>query len=512
MEDLPAELPNLQQEVGNESSLRSRQFELPGDSLERARLLAKNPCATPKMLGKLSKSSDATTRFYVATNPNAPIEVLRKLAREFPLQVLSNPVLPLLFLENPHIVDEISLPLTTLSRIVMDAQTSREILGMLVQSKHRKVEEAARLHVNWAGEMTAGWQETAYQAIKTAVFEEQAQLKELEKIGLLPEFFIKNLLSDILEKLALDSRWHIRVIVAENRNVSDKLLEKLAFDEEAWVRRGVAENPNVPANLLEKLALDRDAWVRRAVAENPNVPVSLLEKLALDPDISVRRAVAENAIAPANLLEQLALDESILVQIAVAWNPNTPASLLEQLEKNLDAEKYLAVFPHTPERVLEELAKYGNFIARRNIAKHTLTPVNVLEELAKDIDELSRQNVALNPNTPIAVLESLLDDKEMSVRVVAVEGYLARNPQGLPVVLERYAKKVSSSLSRLLILLHPQTPDKTLLDNCRSHAWLERYAIAQHSNTPIDPLTALVKDGNRVVRAAAKANLESRGL
>jgi hypothetical protein len=59
-------------------------------------------------------------------------------------------------------------------------------------------------------------------------------------------------------------------------------------------------------------------------------------------------------------------------------------------------------------------------------------------------------------------------------------------------------------------LLHPQTPAKALAENCRSLIWLERYAIAQNSNTPIDTLKTLALDANRIVRAAAKANLQHR--
>jgi hypothetical protein len=38
-------------------------------------------------------------------------------------------------------------------------------------------------------------------------------------------------------------------------------------------------------------------------------------------------------------------------------------------------------------------------------------------------------------------------------------------------------------LNRLLLLLPPETPARSLADNFRSEAWLERYAIAQHSST-----------------------------
>ncbi|RUT03965.1 hypothetical protein DSM106972_048790 [Dulcicalothrix desertica PCC 7102] len=41
-------------------------------------------------------------------------------------------------------------------------------------------------------------------------------------------------------------------------------------------------------------------------------------------------------------------------------------------------------------------------------------------------------------------------------------------------------------------------------------SWLERYAIAQNTNTPSNILKHLEKDGNRIVRAAARANQKRR--
>jgi hypothetical protein len=67
-----------------------------------------------------------------------------------------------------------------------------------------------------------------------------------------------------------------------------------------------------------------------------------------------------------------------------------------------------------------------------------------------------------------------------------------------------------TSFIRLLILLHPQISGKALTENSRSLAWLERYAIAQHPNTPLHTLHTLAVDANCIVRAAAKARLQTR--
>jgi hypothetical protein len=108
----------------------------------------------------------------------------------------------------------------------------------------------------------------------------------------------------------------------------------------------------------------------------------------------------------------------------------------------------------------------------------------LLEQVGQDENHSLREFVAKHPNTPVSLL--------------------------LEVTLTFRAQDPTPVLSRFLVLLHPQTPAKALAENCRSLIWLERYAIAQNSNTPIDTLKTLAVDANRIVRAAAKANLQHR--
>ena len=75
--------------------------------------------------------------------------------------------------------------------------------------------------------------------------------------------------------------------------------------------------------------------------------------------------------------------------------------------------------------------------------------------------------------------------------------------------IEGYAKS-NYPIVRLIVLLHPKTPTSVLKEKSHSTVWLERYAVAQNPSTPIDTLNTLANDGNRVVRAAAKANLKER--
>ncbi|MDA0208563.1 MAG: hypothetical protein OT478_00015 [Cyanobacteria bacterium FC1] len=65
--------------------------------------LASNPNTPPEQLRELATCEDVAIRQLVTANPNTPTEVLWKLGKEFPAQLLENPLLPLLFLENPSL-------------------------------------------------------------------------------------------------------------------------------------------------------------------------------------------------------------------------------------------------------------------------------------------------------------------------------------------------------------------------------------------------------------------------
>lgn len=58
-------------------------------------------------LRELAQTRNKAVRKVVAQNPNTPTDVLLKLFYEFPLQVLNNPVLDLLLLENPNFLEEL---------------------------------------------------------------------------------------------------------------------------------------------------------------------------------------------------------------------------------------------------------------------------------------------------------------------------------------------------------------------------------------------------------------------
>jgi hypothetical protein len=152
--------------------------------------------------------------------------------------------------------------------------------------------------------------------------------------------------------------------------------------------------------------------------------------------------------------------------------------------------------------------------ARKGVGSNPNTPFNLLEQLVQDGNNEVRQAIASNPNIPTEFLERLLEQVAQDENHILRE-FVAKHPNTpvsllLEVTLTFGAQESTPVLSRFLVLLNSQTPAKVLAKYYRSEFWLERYAIAQNSNTPIDTLKALALDANRIVRAAAKANLASR--
>jgi hypothetical protein len=502
----------FQQEAVNEKTTGNRLKILTQISTNLAQLVAQNPGTPAELLEALANRIDVTTRQNVAANPNTPTEVLLRLANEFPREVLSNPVFPLLFLEDLNILAHVS-KLDTLWQIVLDAQTSTDILSLLVHHHNILLAEAARLHVNLAGEMTQQWEEAAREAIGTTNWREaivtahlaNSNLSFLDRRGCIPEFAIA--------QLARHKHWTIRCLIADKLSTPIQFLEQLAQDKDSRVRASVALNSNLPAQFLEQLAKDLHRDVRRNVAQNPNASVELLEQLAQDRDYCVCKLVAKNPNAPVKFLEQLVRDTDYCVRKLVAENPNAPVKLLEQLAQDRDRDvcDCVAANPSTPIELLEEMACDDNKFLRGHVAKNPNTPLWLLELLAQDEQGYVRQRVAANPNTPVELIEQLAQDKDCHVRAA-----VAQNPN-IPIHLfieaaisKDYQRDYSPCLSRFLVLLHPQTSGKALAENCYSNAWIERYAIAQHTNTPLNTLHTLARDANRIVRATAKANLQYR--
>jgi hypothetical protein len=73
-----------------------------------SRRAARDPNTTPRKLQAMSNSSDRLTRQAIACNPSTPPETLLLLLKDFPRQVVENPVFRLMLLENPRLLEEMN--------------------------------------------------------------------------------------------------------------------------------------------------------------------------------------------------------------------------------------------------------------------------------------------------------------------------------------------------------------------------------------------------------------------
>lgn len=295
----PTTLANLLKcEAANPITSSDRLTELATRSTVLARIVAQNPNATPELLRQLSAARDIKTRLYVTANPNTPRDVLLKLGRSFPEQLLRNPVFSFLLLENPNLLSDLldEMPLNTLQDILKFEGLPAYVLQKF--ARHQDVWVRAAIAFNPYTPVT------------------------------------------LLEELATD-REAIRQSVAHNHNTPHNILEKLAKDISWLVRQAVAANPSTPQNTLEELSWDNQWHIRVAIASNPNTPTQILEKFRWDNDWGMRQALAQNPCTPVRILEQLASDSDFQIRRDVAKNPSTPVCAIDKL---LTSQDFTACF------------------------------------------------------------------------------------------------------------------------------------------------------------------------
>jgi hypothetical protein len=447
---------------------------------------------------------------------------------------------------------------------------------------NRKIQLEVEEHIKFSEELESGWEEIANQSINNYRYTESINKTSDETelniiITLFPKLFlhyyknddwlIKHFLNNsnynhpmLLDEFSQNKSHWIRLLVASNRNITDKILERLAWDNYSQVRLKVAENPKTTARLIDDLVqyIEWHPTVLKALVQHPNTSISSLIKLAKSEDKEVvdlaeqrlkkiqelkeferdwqeiatglselegieqfyemqelpeqpaiLLALAQDPGTPDHLLRKLADYPDLQIQYAVATNAQTPSDIVEDMIKNDDLLNYFTVdyirlnqnifdyvFLHSPEFIRQELAKNPYLSKDMMITLLKTQKFNICEALLE------------NPSVSWEVIEYCLRDRRLDIPLPLLMRYLEEKPSGVPLLLSYLAERHQGFWSRLLILSHPETPSEVLEKNRLSLEWLHRYAVAQHQNTPIEALKSLANDGNRVVRAAAKDRLK----
>lgn len=556
------------------------------NNLEQARIAAEDISTAPELLQELAHSQDKATRRAVAANPNTPADALLKLGAEFPTQLVENPVFSLLLLENPNLVAEIPLPtlrsilkLDNVPQFILEQaadkadvevqlalanniQTSKKVLERLTQSRDAQVAESARLHVNFAGELTDGYEEKARKVIQgnmpSAYGAEPSSLDVLAVLAqicpipkYITEYWVQNssynkfctilatypaTLPNVLRQLAYHTNAKIRYEVGRNPRVpGDTKLQLINDCEEipgsGSVRSSLANDPHTPLDILESLVQEGYTNVREKVAQNPSTPLSVIQKLINDTDtrvayIATRAFKARQGEYDTDFLRDKNASHYILEKFlekqpsAVAKHPNAlPKWLLEfSISPHEKLREAVAENPSTPASILEQLADDDSERVRRGTACNPNTPINtIFKNLARDTwvvntigSQLSSKQYEFEEILDILAEESISPVKNILHRLIqegekATRVFLAKRVD-LPADLLAKLAQIDEHEVREFVAKNPSTPVETLAYLANDKQYKVRLAVAENLNTPAVVLEEFAKNKENSLREKAILN------
>jgi hypothetical protein len=328
----------------------------------------------------------------------------------------------------------------------------------------------------------------------------------------------------------------VRMAVAQNTSTPPKVLRKLAADSDSMVRYLVATNPATPGAVLRTLKTDQDEEIaEQAVkrlksgragsrrrpkpvakkAKSPQKTQKLREVDAIlaglpgvahlvvaeyvhDRRVRVRSRLAGNPLLPEKHQVRMAKDSAPSVRKALAENPGVSDSVLSLLEE--DSDKAVAKLAKAQLRKRDRLRRSSPRAAsrpRRPSAPKRSIRRSLPPPRKADLSRLGDwQHLAALPSierSRVARLDDIPERKREAKRKELAEAFI-----------EKYSRTNRPSFKRLLCLLLPECPIPALAMAARSTDWKERLAVAAHPKTPPGIRKQLAKDGNELVRAAAR--------
>ncbi|GHO47279.1 HEAT repeat domain-containing protein [Ktedonospora formicarum] len=427
------------------------------------RELACNQRTPVEVLVSLSRHADASTRSRVAENEHVPVETLYVLAQDrerFVREAL---------LKNKQ------LPTEILARMAQDRdeeirrqvashpRTSADILGMLAQDRDEAVRRRVASHPQTSADVLwiLAWDKSL--EVRVAVAE-----NELAPAALLEALMKGETLGETLGEI------HFKMNVVGNLRVSVSLLRRHAQHEDQNVRRVIAEHPQTPPEILSQMCQDRDPFVQIAVAGNWQTPVDVLRTLAQHEFEGLKRwgleALAQNIQTPFEVLQTLAQKTQ---HGPTRWSATFVSRLQVELGEHLDREEvgtilkdlfrtkrvdYPAIKEDSPEQQILTLALLkGSTLVRRAI----------LTVLATEWD--------------VSTMGELYESHPYS-------WWVGQPDTGFN-------------------LLSPEVLQKLAL----APKWKVRFLVASHEQTSELTRQCLSQDGNRYVRAIARAKAAHMG-
>ena len=334
----------------------------------------------------------------------------------------------------------------------------------------------------------------------------------MELLPNLPDKSVKEVvrrLIDVLELINIEIN-HFRsvpVAIVGNPNTPSLIRERLQKDFSEPVEQekyhsskenmllALGCNPQVPeAERIGYFQEIIDSGAGYLIAEDVRTPVYILEQLLLS-DKDYKEIIAKNPATPEYLLRRIAYRCDKDLWTTLAENPNTPADLL------------LSFLNEEPERKLYRLASiFDSVIENPNSPIWTRYSLSVEQENLEYIAQVN-EFMARRSDSPENYISKPLP-QQTSITLSELPRIYNSNNDDLATLLTEYAESENSFI-RFVTLLHPVTPEETLVQGASSVFWLERYAVAENEATPLEMLEILAGDGNWIVRAAANQSLSN---
>ncbi len=348
----------------------------------RDREIAASPTTDPIILRKLSGSRDRVSRQEVAGNPNTPTDVLWLLIKQYPYQVLENPLFLLIALENPNWIMEISetdlhelLQQPSVPEKIVDAALQHNnlsyIRGVAIQAaaanpktsagrleeitlnhnylyaevlQNPKIAEESLRRFAICNNNAIQEQLACYCFRNESVFSESLSVKPQDILQWIIEDLIAQQKEDVIFSLltyrdlppqflpqllaALPHRGHLRL--AKSSGISVELMKTLTYyptyisSMRIRIYQAIARNSNTPAEILDEFANLPSKAIRLSLTLRKVYSPELLVKLLLDPYPEIRKNLLKNPYIELSLLNSLRNHPRLEVRKFVAEHPNTP--------------------------------------------------------------------------------------------------------------------------------------------------------------------------------------------
>lgn len=411
-----------------------------------AGVLAQNPACPPELLERLSCRSRRLARLVVQ-NPNTPKALLFRLGVKYPKELLQNPLLLLVTLEDPGFWASASddfleslcaredAPIEAICQSLAGSISTRLSRLRLLLAGHPRtptfmLEQLAGdwdPSVRWKASKNPNTPEALRPAAQAELLYSH-QMTEQTLDAKLYQQEVPPLTPPELRRLALAGPW-CRYIAASHPDTPMDVLEGLLTDPDAQVVDAAVSHPSQAPETLHRLLENKG--VLHAIAKNPGASSETLQNLWRSlpkpptsyPASNITNRLALNPSTPKEILREifgfheegygfLGLGDGVLE--CLAQNPSCPLELLLALEEALP--HLIAANPSIPKEMLSRFVSSPNASLRAAAAKNPSLCGKDIEKLSSDAAEEVRAQVATRLDLPAPIFRRLMLDPSVLVK------------------------------------------------------------------------------------------------